>query len=321
MTNTQKLQNEVSYWISLEKEGVDLNKNKLFQSWLKKDLKNEIAFEEEKSFFSSINSLPKDFLEDLKQDVKENRQRINKRKKFMISFGSFLSAACILFVLYFSFNFNSMTYSKEYLSSNKIRQNLVLPDNSKISLDTNTSIKIELYKDRREIYLSQGKGFFDVSSNKNRPFIIKTNHVNVKVIGTKFEIINKDKSFEVNVLEGKVRVSNKKDRLIALVSKNQKLILDRYFNLKSLEKTASKDIALWNQGKFYFKQETLKNVIKKFSKYNDLEVLIEDKSIKNLPITGSFDSKEFEKIINVLPLIHPVKIEKKEGKILIKRKI
>lgn len=321
MINTQKLQNEVSYWISLEKEGINLDKNKLFQSWLKEDKQNEIAFKEEKDFLSQINALPKDFLEELKQDVNENRQKINKRKKFLITYGSFLSAACILFVLYFSFAFNSMSFSKEYLSSGKIRQDISLPDNSKISLDANTSVKVEFYEDKREIYLSHGRGFFDVSSNKNRPFIIKTNHVDIKVLGTKFEIINEDKNFEVNVLEGKVRVSNKKDNLIALVQKDQKLILDEYFNLKSLEKTASNNIALWNQGKFYFKQESLKNVIEKFLKYNDLDVQIEDKSITNLPITGNFTSKEFEKFINVLPLIHPVKIQKQNRKIIIKRKI
>jgi len=287
---------------------------------MKKHENKNISFKEEQAFFTEINSLPSEFLDELKVEVKENREKINKRKAKIIFFSSIASAACILLVAYFSFFFESITYSKNYLASTKVHKNIILPDNSIVSLDSSTSMKVKFYDDRREIILSKGKAFFDVFPNKERPFIIKTDDIVTKVLGTKFEIIN-DKSFELNVKEGKVAVSNKKNKLLALVTKNESLTFNKNNHTKTLQQKNFKDMASWKEGKFNFNQTPLKNVLKTFSKYIDINVEIKDKSIENLKISGNFTSKEFNKLIKNLPLIYPVKIEKKDTKIVITNNI
>ena len=283
---------------------------------MKKHENKNISFKEEQAFFTEINSLPSEFLDELKVEVKENREKINKRKAKIIFFSSIASAACILLVAYFSFFFESITYSKNYLASTKVHKNIILPDNSIVSLDSSTSMKVKFYDDRREIILSKGKAFFDVSPNKNRPFIVKTDNTTIKVLGTKFEVVN-HKIFELNVKEGKVSVSNNRNKLIALVTKNQNLKLNKFYKIDSLEYKDAKDIALWIDGKFNFNQESLKNIIDTYSHYIDINVEIVDKDIENLRISGNFTSKEFDKIIANLPLIHPVKIKKVGNKIII----
>ena len=285
---------------------------------MKKHENKNISFKEEQAFFTEINALPSEFLDELKVEVKENREKTNKRKAKIIFFSSIASAACILIVAYFSFFFESITYSKNYLASTKVHKNIILPDNSIVSLDTNTEIKINFYANKREILLSKGKAFFDVSPNKNRPFIVKTDNTTIKVLGTKFEVIN-NRNFELNVKEGKVSISNKDNKLIALVTKNQNLKLNKFYKIDSLEYKDEKDIALWIDGKFNFKQESLKNVLSIFSKYIDIDVEIKDKNLENLKVSGNFNANEFEKFIDNLDLIHPVKIEKQGNKIIIKQ--
>lgn len=319
MKNIENMQDEVSYWISLEKKGVSLQKNKSFISWINKDEKNKIAFNEEQELFSLVTSLPETFLMELKEDVKENKKKENKRKKFIISFGTIASTACILLIAYFSFFSKDITFTKKYISAIKVREKILLPDNSIVSLDSNTAMTVDFYRDRREVYLSKGKAFFNISPNKKRPFFVKTDNTTIKVLGTKFEVIN-DKFFELNVKEGKVAIWNKYNKLIAFVKKDQRLVLNKYLSLDYLNKIDSSKIALWSEGKFHFNQETLKNVINIFSKYIDIDVEIKSKSLENLPISGNFTTEEFDKIINVLPLIHPVKIEKNKDKIIIMKK-
>jgi len=205
------------------------------------------------------------------------------------------------------------------MASNKIQKDIVLPDTSKITLDANTSIKVEFSDNKRVIFLSQGKAFFEIAPNKEKPFIVKTHKIDIKVLGTKFEVIN-TKDFQVNVKEGKVRVANKKDTLLALLLKEQSLLLDKNFHISSLNKKVSNTMALWTKGQFDFKQEPLKNVIAEFLKYENIKVIIKDTSLEELPISGKFSSKEFDKVISSLPLIHPISISKKEDKILIMRK-
>lgn len=319
MNNIEKIQDEVIYWISLEKKGINLQKNSSFISWVNKSEKNKIAFDEQKCFINEVNNLPDKFLDQLTKEVKEERKRIKRRKKFIISFIS-LSAACFILVLYPSFFINNNSYSKNYVSSNKVRDKISLPDKSVVALDVDTTMKIKYYEDKREVFLSKGKAVFDVTSNKNRPFLVKTNDIIIKVLGTKFEVIN-TKNFELNVKEGEVAVFNKNNKLIALVSKNQSLILDKYFKINSLKEKDLEEMALWSEGKFSFEQEPLKDVISEFLKYENFDIQIENKDLEKLPISGNFTSKEFDKIINVLPLIHPVNIIKTKEKIFIKEKI
>lgn len=320
MIDIEKLQDEVNYWISLENEGINIQENTSFISWINKNERNKRAFNEEKFFINEINTLPNNLLYKLKQDVKDERKRINKRKRLVVSFGYFASAACILSVFYFSFFIDKSTFSKDYIASTKVREKIFLPDRSIISLDVKTAMEIKYYDDKREVYLSTGKAFFDVSSNKTKPFFVKTKNITIKVLGTKFEVVN-TKNFELNVKEGKVAIWNKNGKLIALVTKNQSLSLNEYLKIDSLKEQDSSSMALWSEGKFNFQQESLKNVIAQFSKYENINVQIQNKYLENLPITGNFTSKEFDKIINVLPLIHPVKIVKNEDKIIIKEKI
>lgn len=278
--------------------------------------------QEDKELFNQINSLPDSFLNDLRAEVKEKRDRTNKRKKLFYKIAPALSAACILAVLYMSFFTKEVTFSKVYMAENKIISDIVLPDNTKIALDVNTKITVKYYENEREITLSQGRALFDIAKNKNRPFIIKTARVNIEVLGTKFEVINK-KDFFVNVSEGIVRVSNpnKNNKLIALLTKEQSLSLNKYTEIRTLEKMKSENIAKWKRGEIYFDQSSLENIIKEFKKYIDINVKIEDKFIASYPISGHFDAYHFKDFLKILTILHPVKIEERGNKFIITKKI
>ncbi|WP_419676174.1 FecR domain-containing protein [Aliarcobacter butzleri] len=66
-------------------------------------------------------------------------------------------------------------------------QDILMPDNSKITLDAKTNIKVAYSKNKREVFLEKGKALFEVSPNKQKPFFVKSDDIFVKVVGTKFE--------------------------------------------------------------------------------------------------------------------------------------
>ncbi len=327
MTKKEQIEEQASHWVSLELEGQNLYKNKDFLLWIKENDSHKIAFEEEKKFINELHCLPKDFIDELKNEVNESIEQRNKKRqsknKFLKIFTSISSAACIAFVLYLSFFMESITFSKQYLASNKVLKNITLPDNSKITLNTNTKIDVRYYESKREIFLSEGKAVFDVEANKQRPFIIKTQRVDITVLGTKFEVINSKNQIQVNVTEGVVKVTNPHfhDSLLVRVEKAQSATLDKYSNLKKLEKVDIKKVAPWSEGKFSFYQESIENIIKEFSKYIDIDVKIENEKIASLPISGNFSANSFDDFLKVLPLVHPITVKEEKGKILIKDNI
>lgn len=278
--------------------------------------------QDDKELFNQVKDLPSDFLTNLKAEVKETRNLSNKRKKLFYTITPVLSAACILTVLYISFFTNSPSFSKEYIASSKIKSNIVLPDKSNISLDVNTTLKVEYFENQREISLSYGKALFDVAKNKKRPFLIKTNSASIQVLGTRFEVINKNDSFEVNVSEGTVKVFDprRNNKTLALVTRGQSLVLDKYLDVKEFKNIEGK-IANWSRGKFIFNQTSLGDVLKEFSKYIEIDVQIQNDELRNLPISGNFDAFHFQDFLNVLPLVHAVKVQKEDNKIIIKKRI
>ena len=188
---------------------------------------------QDEELITQIKALPKDFLEELKNEVRLNREKENRKRRFLRRIVP-LVAACILSVVSVSLFVDFPTYSKEYLASNKIQNDILLPDNSKIYLDANTTINVKYYKNKRVINLSNGKAIFEVTSNESQPFIVNTKRINVKVLGTKFEVVNLEDKLQVNVLEGKVQVSKaQNDKELAIVTKGQSLQLDKNANLIS----------------------------------------------------------------------------------------
>lgn len=326
MALEEEILKQASHWVRLEKKGEDVYKNKDFILWINENPKHKKAYEEEKKFIQEVLSLPEDFLNELKVEVKNNRAKINRkksRKRILINtFAPFASAACFLFVFYFSFFKEDIKFSKQYLALNKIQKNIILPDNSKITLDVNTKIDVKYYDNKRIISLSKGKAVFEVESNKQRPFVIKTEKVDITVLGTKFEVINKEIQTQVNVIQGVVKVTNphSNDNLLTRIEKGESITFDEYSNIKLLNKIDINKTALWSKGKFNFYQESIENIIKEFSKYIDINIEIENRKIAKLPISGNFSANSFDDFLKVLPLVHPLVIEKKENRIIIRDK-
>lgn len=318
----EEIQTAVNNWVRLENEGKCLEHDPLFLSWIHENPKHLQMFNEQKALLAEIDKLPDGFLEELKADVKENREKINQKKrrnKFLFKACSPLIAASVLFVIYINFFTQRVVFSNQYFASNKIQKDIQLPDDSKVTLDVNTHMDVQYHATSRNIKLSNGKAVFDVFSNKKRPFTITTNRVNITVLGTKFEVVNHQQQTQVNVKEGVVKVSVPKenDRLLALVNKGESLILDKSNNIISLSKINSDDMALWSEGKFVFYQESIEHIFKEFSKYMDIEYIIENKTIAQLPVSGNFNVNHFDDFLMALPLIHPITVEKRENKIII----
>ncbi|MDN5109578.1 FecR domain-containing protein [Aliarcobacter butzleri] len=273
---------------------------------------------QDEELITQIKALPKDFLEELKNEVRLNRQKENRKRRFLRRIVP-LVAACILSVVSVSLFVDFPTYSKEYLASNKIQNDILLPDNSKIYLDANTTINVKYYKNKRVINLSNGKAIFEVTSNESQPFIVNTKRINVKVLGTKFEVINLEDKLQVNVLEGKVQVSKaQNDKELAIVTKGQSLQLDKNANLISQNSVNIEKMLEWKDGKYSFQQTSLNEVLNEFSKHLDINIVFEKEKAKLYPISGNFEVKHFDNFLKVLPMIHPVKVENKDNIIVIK---
>ncbi|MEV9593759.1 FecR domain-containing protein [Aliarcobacter butzleri] len=302
------------YWLSCFQEGQNIYSNKEFLSWINNE-EHEKIFEEEKRFRQMFSNLSKESKKELSTRVKEElrREKFLNKIKIITPFAACFLIVIFVYVLYFKDNFSQNIYSE-----NKIIQDILMPDNSKITLDAKTNIKVAYSKNKREVFLEKGKALFEVSSNKQKPFFVKSEDIFVKVVGTKFEVNKKQDSVNISVLEGIVDI-NHNDLKVTQLKKGDVLEIKNDGKIEKLGKVSVDKMASWQSGNLIFHQTPLFEVINEFSKYSNKN--IELKLVKNdkFPITGEFNINEFDKFVNLLPLIYPIKVEQiAENRVILK---
>ncbi len=140
-----------------------------------------------------LNALLNDITE-----LKIIRPEKNRARRLYIAIGSIASAACLLlFLWYFSFSYETLSVAQ---GENNI---FFLPDHSKVILAPNSKISFSKFFFDRDIALS-GEAYFEVE--KGSKFTVKTPNGEVKVLGTKFSVSDKNDGFVVYCYEGKVEV-------------------------------------------------------------------------------------------------------------------
>ena len=167
---------------------------------------------------------------------------------------------------------------------------LILSDGTQVWLNSGSSLKypVNFIGNKREVILT-GEGYFDVSHNANKPFIVKTDHTQVKVYGTKFNVMgySDEKEEQVTLVEGKV----------GIIVDYQESLLDPGEQASIL--TATGDVEInevntslytgWVEGELRFRKMPLNQLAKKLSRWYDVDFFFANSSVVQKTFTGKVD--------------------------------
>jgi transmembrane sensor len=270
-----------------------------------------------------IDALSSEELSETKQRIQRDLYRnikysTRKRRQRFVWFG--VASVFLLFgILYWS---QETTISKDtnYLTfaTSKAIDSIQLSDNSMVYLKENSKL---IYPDtfenqeNREVSVS-GEAFFKVTKNPKHPFIVKSQKLTTKVLGTSFGFISRDSVNEVIVVTGKVRVSSNNQKVILLP--NQKVQLQSRGKLLKSDTNASLN-TLWTQQYQSFDEESLENITMYLESRFAIKFLFEQNEIKNYKMKVRFENKDsLLQILNKIKFITSInyKIKNNEVKLL-----
>ena len=156
---------------------------------------------------------------------------------------------------------------------------LVLSDGTKVWLNADSKIKypVSFGKDKREVSL-HGEGYFEVAKDSTRPFIVSTDKMDVKVLGTTFDVNtyeDEGKSFVV-LVEGLVEVSAGKgeSRIITPGHMAEVKMYDVQAKIR-VSRCDTEHYVAWKNGNFSFRHASLTEILKRVSRYYDVTVIRE----------------------------------------------
>lgn len=177
------------------------------------------------------------------------------------------------------------------------RSKIVLSDGTIVHLNAGTKFMYPDYfsSKKRTVFLS-GEAFFEVASNKEKPFVVKTieDKLEVEVLGTKFNVsaYETDDNIKTVLTEGRVNVLEHKifgAKRTAL--KPGELALWNIEEESISVKTVNTDnYTLWTSGLLYFESEYVSNIVKKIERFYNVNIVF-DEAVKgkNITISGKLD--------------------------------
>lgn len=224
-------------------------------------------------------------------------------------------------VYYFTRNhtikeFTTREYSIETASGERSR--IVLPDGTKVLISSNTRLTYPVLfgKQARKIKLT-GEAFFEVSPNKESPFIIQSDEVRIKVLGTEFNVYAypNEPFFEVTLQTGSVEVtSNRYPYTPMILQPNEKAKMNYKDGILVKEQTDLRIETAWTRGDLFFRSESLSRIFKKIERFYGVSITYTGEMPAET-FTGSYRETDIVQVLNNLQEHYTFTYEKNGNKL------
>jgi transmembrane sensor len=206
-----------------------------------------------------------------------------------------------------------------------------MTDGSKVTLNTDSAIRIAVTARERRVQLEQGEAFFEVAHDPSRPFVVTAGSRRVIAVGTKFSVRRIGNEVRVFVTEGKVRFED--DSLPAgsqsagsaapspretllpagtIARAGDSGVLVQEKPLPEVEECLS-----WRVGYLVFHDTLLADAVVEFNRYNEHKLVIEDPEVAGIRLSGKFRATNFEGFVRLLAEGFPIEVRHAGGQILL----
>jgi ferric-dicitrate binding protein FerR (iron transport regulator) len=195
------------------------------------------------------------------------------------------------------------------------RVSVTLQDGTVVWLNAQTRLTCPTVFSKKERRVSvEGEAYFEVAKDPDRPFIVSSKGVDMKVLGTTFNVYSypsEDHSL-ISLMEGSLQVYFPASEGGAVTLKPNEQVAIREHQMR-VEKIMHPDYFLWRNGIYSFQKELLIDVLKKLELYYDVKIEVKVPSIYQWEYTGKFRQRDgIDEIIRVIRKIHKFKVEKDE---------
>ena len=258
---------------------------------------------------------------------KSRVRKQNKKVSFRRSLQFMQRVAAILFipVLVLSAYFFMQT-GKEKVRMVEVRTNpgvvstFELPDGSKVWVNSDSKLIYgSRFTSNERILKLEGEAYFEVTPDKNRPFIVETENFSVKALGTSFNIkAYKEDSWASTVLmTGKVKVQSESEMFI--LEPNQRISFDRTTGKMDKSNVVdATDFSGWMYNTLSFDAETFEDIVQTLQRLYNTRIIFESESLKKYRFTGSPSNTSLESILQILSLTSPLSYEVKDSVIILR---
>lgn len=235
-------------------------------------------------------------------------------------------------------------FNTKIASGKKIRKNIVLPDGTRVYLNANSELLFDKNMNKKGVrsVMLIGEAFFDVSHDKSRPFIINTNKISIKVLGTAFNLkaYPEDVETQATLLRGSIELSvkNRNVKSVRLKPAQKFALIDNCTNNITpslsmpttgvrikIENTSPVQVAgkayaeevAWIENRLVFRNQSLREMKPQLERWFNVKLDIKNEDINSFHFTGVFTDENLTQALTSLKLIRPFNFKINEHDVII----
>lgn len=282
-------------------------------AWLKESPAHEAEFRRHTSVVARM-SRPDAFSPEVRLKAKQAASTrvasaVSRRTLLAMLFGSVTVALVIGF-----FALRPKPWVQAYATAAGVRDEVELPDGSRVFLDAGSRMTCEFTKTRRTVQLIAGAAAFRVTSDAARPFEVSAGKQTARVVGTFFEVkltpARAEESVSVAVREGIVEVRSREttgawSEAVRLTAGKRGAWAGSGGN-PVIHAVAAEGFAAWRSGRMFYQDAPLSEVVSDLRRYFDGRIELADTALGDLRVTGAIPldnvSAATELLANTLPV-------------------
>jgi transmembrane sensor len=236
--------------------------------------------------------------------LQQAAQSRSVRRKWRSIAGATLAAAAAVIVLLFVLP----SRRQELTTQTGERRVTTLADGSKLELNAETEVVVQLGDNERIVRLLRGQAWFNVARDPARPFRVDTPAGVVRVTGTEFDIRSADAGVtEVTVLEGRVVVQAEHGATEILLADQRASLQGRRIQIQVLPPGAARDTIAWRTGQVAFDTTPLQEAIERFAAYHRQTILL-DPIAAQQRLGGRYSLDDLDGFLSSIEAVVPVQV-------------
>lgn len=228
-------------------------------------------------------------------------------------------AGLVYYLGYYQDNNNVSWVEKQSLKGEKLE--FSLPDGSIVWLNSDSKLSYpeKFTGETRQVSLD-GEAYFEVIHQTSQPFIVSTSKLDIKVLGTSFNVRSylNDKTISTTLVTGKVSVQrlNPKTNKVrrAILSPNQQAVFYKETEDFVLDKVDINKFTLWRQGKLVIEGKSFKELANELERWFDVDINLQKSLYTKYSYTITITDETIENVMDLLKRTTPSLTIKYEGK-------
>lgn len=291
-----------------------------FHAWLDERPENRAAFEKVERDWRRL-----DVVRALATDRPDPRviDKWLRRRRLRRRYLPLAAAACIAAIAVAVVLAPRQDYEAAFQTAVGERERIVLPDDSIMTLNTNSEAIVDYDADERRVRLLKGEAHFVITPAARRPFSVAAGLGTVRAIGTAFNVYVKSEVVEVTVTQGVVEIlpaaaaagdaavrsrsPDSRNEVAAVEAVPEKVRegqrIEYRETIESISRIDPSELArrlAWQDGMLDFQGDTLARVIEEASRYTETRIAIEDPAIENLRVTGYLKAGDVDTLLELI---------------------